>query len=154
MNLFRIPIRGWTKCVHDAAAFESRGEYAVAHLIDDAATVVWWVRNDPAIFRIPTPIGYFEPDFLYLVERGGPPTYGILEVKADVFWDGLGSDARVKADAAREWVRTVNPATAIVQWEFASVLDQDAIDAASIEALRTVALLRYPDAIETLVPQT
>ena len=100
MNLFRIPIRGWTKCVHDAAAFESRGEYAVAHLIDDAATVVWWVRNDPAIFRIPTPIGYFEPDFLYLVERGGPPTYGILEVKADVFWDGLGFDARVKADAA------------------------------------------------------
>ena len=82
------------------------------------------------------------------------PIYGILEVKSDVFWDGPGSDARVKADAAREWVRTVNPATATVQWEFAIVLDQDAIVAASLEALRTVALLRYPDAIETLVPQT
>ena len=154
MSLFRIPIRGWTKCVHEAAAFESRGEYAVAHLIDDSATVVWWVRNDPAIFRIPTPIGYFEPDFLYLVERGGPPTYGILEVKADVFWDGPGSDARVKADAAREWVRAANAAAATIQWEVAIALDQDAIAAASLEALHTVALLRYPDAIETVVPQT
>ena len=75
-------------------------------------------------------------------------------MKADVFWDGPGSDARVKADAAREWVRTANAAAATVQWEVAIALDQDAIAAASLEALHTVALLRYPDAIETVVPQT
>jgi len=142
---YRIPIRGWSKCVHDAAAFESRGEYAVAHLIDGAARVAWWVRNDPVVFRIPTPIGYFEPDFLYFFEGGGPPTYSILEVKSDVFWDGPGSDARVKAHAACEWVRTVNATLANVRWEFAIVLDQDAIGAASLEALRNIALLRYPD---------
>ncbi|MYD85693.1 MAG: hypothetical protein F4Y14_05645 [Acidobacteria bacterium] len=148
MSLFRIPIRGWNKCVHEAVAFDSRGEYAVACLLDDAATVAWWVRNDPAIFRIPTPIGNFEPDFVYFAQRGSQPTYGILEVKSDVFWDGPGSDARVKANAAKEWVRTVNAAGATVPWEFAIVLDQDAIEAASVEALRNIALDRHPDAIE------
>ncbi len=146
MRLFRIPIRGWKKCVHEAAAFESRGEYAAACLMDDATTVEWWLRNDPPIFRIPTPIGSFEPDFIYFAERGGRPTYGILEVKADVYWDGPGSDARVKAHAAREWARTVDAAGATVLWEFAIVLDQDAIGATSLEALRNVALSRYPDA--------
>ena len=120
--------------------------------MDDSAAVTWWVRNDPAIFRIPTPIGNFEPDFLYLVERDGHMGYGILEVKSDVFWDGPGSDARVKANSAREWVRAVNAAAKIVPWEFAIVLDQDAISAASLEALRDIALLRYPDAINAAGP--
>lgn len=152
MSFFRIPIRGWRKCVHEAAAFESRGEYATAILIDDAAAVAWWFRNDPAIFRIPTPIGNFEPDFVYCVERGGQATYGILEVKSDIYWDGPHSDAQVKANAAREWVRTVNASGGGIPWEFAVVLDQDAITAASLEALRNVALLRYPAAPEAVGP--
>lgn len=154
MSLFRIPIRGWKKCLHEAAAFESRGEYAAASLMDDAASVAWWVRNDPAIFRIPTPIGNFEPDFVYFVERDGRSAYGILEVKSDVFWDGPGSDARVKANSAREWVRAVNAAAEIVPWEVAIVLDQDAISAASLEALRDIALLRYPGVIEVAGPSS
>ena len=145
MSHFRIPIRGWRKCVHAAAAFEGRGEYAAACLIDDARPIAWWVRNDPAIFRIPTPIGNFEPDFLYCVERNTQAVYGILEVKADVFWNDPFSEAQVKAQAAREWVRTVNAANTGVRWEFAIVLDQDAIEAESLEALRRVALVQYPD---------
>jgi hypothetical protein len=152
MNLFRIPIRGWRKCVHEAAAFESRGEYAAAWLIDDASSVAWWFRNDPAVFRIPTPIGNFEADFMYFVDRGGQTAYGVLEIKSDVFWDGPGSDAQIKANAAREWVRAVNEARATVPWEFAVVLDQDAIAAASLEALRDMALLRYPTAPEVIDP--
>ena len=77
MNMFRIPIGGWNKCLHEAAAFESRGEYAAATILDSAAVVDWWFRNDPARFRIPTPVGNFEPNFVYhanaVADRGIRP---------------------------------------------------------------------------------
>jgi len=145
MTLSRIPIRGWKRCVHEAAAFESHGEYAAATLLDDSTSIEWWMRNDPPSFRIPTPMGNFEPDFLYQVARKGQTIFGVLEVKSDIFWDGEGSEARVKANAAVEWVRAVNVAAPETQWEFGEVLDQDAINVSSFEELRNVALLRFPE---------
>jgi hypothetical protein len=144
VSYYRIPIRGWRQCVHEAAAFESRGEYAAAVLLDEAADVRWWFRNDPVIFKLPSPIGNFEPDFVYFADRDGRSAYGVLEVKSDIFWDGPGSDAQVKAGAALEWTRTVNNAGATVPWEFAVVLDQDAITATSLEGLRKAALVSCP----------
>lgn len=141
MRLYRIPIQGWKKCIHAAAAFESKGEYAAALLLDQSRDVTWWMRNDPAILRIPTPAGFLEPDFVYLRETGGKATQGLLEVKADVFWDGDGSEARVKARAACEWVRAVNLATPDHPWRFAVVLDEDAVRSRSIEELLRVSLV-------------
>lgn len=144
MSLRRVPITGWKRCVHEAAAFESRGEYAAATLLDESPSIVWWLRNDPPLLRIPSPVGFFEPDFLYLVKRNGKESVGVLEIKSDIFWDGEGSDARVKASAALEWLRTVNEAKPAAEWEFQVVLDQDAIAAQSFEALRQAALVRLP----------
>jgi hypothetical protein len=145
VSLNRIPIAGWKRCVHEAASFESAGEYAAAALLDDSRSVVWWLRNDPANLRIPSPAGFFEPDFVYLFNKNKKPCMGILEIKSDIFWDGEGSLARIKADAAREWLKTVNQAGPAMQWQFEVVLDQDALAAASFEAMREVALLRFPD---------
>lgn len=145
MSLRRIPITGWRRCVHEAAAFESSGEYAAAVLLDGSKAISWWFRNDPALFRIPSPAGYFEPDFLYLVKRGNRETMGVLEIKSDIFWDGEGSEARIKANAAREWMRTINEAGPSIPWEFELVLDQDALKSASFEAMCVDAILRFPD---------
>jgi restriction endonuclease len=145
MILNRIPIRGWRKCVYEAAAFDTKGEFAAASLLDDSTVIIWWFRNDPPRLRIPTPIGYFEPDFVYLVCRMGKESVGVLEVKGDIFWDGPDSEARIKANAAVEWVRVTNEAMAETAWEFAVVLDQDAIQAASFEAMLSSALLRFPE---------
>lgn len=144
MSLFRVPIRGWRKCVHEAAAFDSAGEYGAATLLDDAGIVFWWLRNDPVLFRIPSPAGYFEPDFIYRAVRGGREVLGALEVKSDIFWDGPGSEARLKATAAGEWVRVINEAGPAVPWELAIVLDQEALTARSLEELLSVALARFP----------
>jgi hypothetical protein len=141
VRLYRLPITGWKKCVHVAAAFESRGEYATALLLDGSREIMWWLRNDPAIVRIPTPVGFFEPDFVYMEKSNGVLIQGLLEVKGDVFWDGAGSDARVKAAAAVEWVRAVNQASHEISWDFAVVLDEDAIRSKSIEALLRVPLV-------------
>lgn len=144
VNYRRIPIKGWNKCVHEAAAFESEGEYAAALILDQAAAIEWWLRNDPPTLRIPTPITYFEPDFLYLAKRGVEKTYGVLEVKGEIFWDGPGSDPRVKAAAGCEWVAAVNAGQPAIPWELAVVIDQDAINASSLEGLLREAVARCP----------
>jgi hypothetical protein len=143
--MFRIPIGGWNKCLHEAAAFESRGEYAAATILDRSAAVDWWFRNDPARFRIPTPVGNFEPDFVYSASRSKTATYGVLEIKADIFWNGEGSDPRIKSEAACRWVEAANAAAIGGPcWEFAIVLDTDAIAAGSLEELRRIALMAAP----------
>jgi hypothetical protein len=144
MNFYRIPIRGWNKCLHEAAAFEGRGEYATATILDSSAAVEWWLRNDPPLLRIPTPVGYLEPDFVYLAQRNGQGVYGALEVKGEIFWDGEGSEPRVKAEAAGRWVEAVNATANQSRWEFAVVLDTDALNSGSLEELRRNALFVNP----------
>jgi hypothetical protein len=148
MSYRRIPITGWSKCVHGAAAFESEGEYAAALILDRAAAVEWWLRNDPPILRIPTPITYFEPDFLYLARRSEEAKYCVLEIKGEIFWDGPGSDPRVKSAAGCEWVKAVNETEPRIGWELTVVIDQDAIGAASLEGLLHDAVFRCPESQE------
>lgn len=144
MTHYRIPIGGWRKSVHESAAFDSRGEYCVAGILDEAASVVWWFRNDPPVLRIPTPLTYLEPDFVYLAERKRKRTYGALEVKGGIFWNGEDSDAQIKARSACQWTRAVNEAGPEIPWEFAVVLDQDAESAKSLEELHRAAVTIYP----------
>jgi hypothetical protein len=144
LTLRRIPIGGWVKCVHEAAAFESKGEFSAATLLDTSQAIIWWLRNDPPVIRIPSPLGWFEPDFVYLAARGKDAIYGLLEVKGEVFWDGEGSEARVKAAAATEWVEALDAAGPRIKWEFAVVLDQDAINAKSFEGLVRCSLAMMP----------
>ena len=144
-SLRRLPIGGWRRCVHEAASFESPGEYKAALLLDASASVSWWIRNDPVIFRIPTPVGYFEPDFLYRArEKEGIDLTGILEIKGAIFWNGEGSRPRIQADAACDWVEAVMRAFADQKWRFAAVLEQDAFEASSLEAMLANAQRRYP----------
>jgi hypothetical protein len=152
MTLRRVPVGGWRRCVHAEAAFESPGEFAAAKLLDSARAVEWWARNDPVILRIPTPAGYFVPDFVYRhVASNGSPCFGILEIKGSVFWDGDGSDARVKADAACRWAKAVHEAQCGVTWGFAVVLEQDVKDATSFEAMLAASLQRFPAGVATIV---
>lgn len=141
MSLYRIPIGGWKKCTHQAAAFDSRGEYAVACVLDRSATITWWLRNEPPFLRIPTPIGHHEPDFVYSTGSKDHERIGILEVKGDPFWNGPESNAQIKARAACQWVRVVNEIVSTSKWEYLLVLDQDASKAGSFEELIKTALL-------------
>ena len=61
------------------------------------------------------------------------------------FWDGEGSEARLKALAACEWVRVTNAADTDTRWEFSVVLDQDSLSIASLEGLRSDALVSCPE---------
>jgi hypothetical protein len=142
-TLRRVPIGGWKRCVHQAASFESRGEFKAACLLDATDNLDWWLRNDPPLLRIPTPVGYFEPDFVYR-RRRGMIIMGLLEIKGEVFWDGDGSDARIKATAACAWVSAIQKAKAAERWEFAVVLEQDVCEATTLETTLANAQRRAP----------
>ena len=142
LNLRRVPIAGWTQCVHEAATFDSRAEYGVALLLDSAKALEWWARNDPPFLRIPSAIGYMEPDFVY--KRKDQDVYGALEVKGGIFWNGSESDAQIKARSAVEWVKAANTSSLAVGWEFIEVLEDDALKAQSFEELHKVAVVAEP----------
>jgi type III restriction enzyme len=144
-TLRRVPIGGWKRCVHEAAAFDTRPEFKAACLLDDSPEVEWWIRNEPVVVRIPTPVGGFEPDFIYRMRTLRGSEMGILEVKAEFLWDGEGSRSRVQANAACEWVRAVRSADKDQGWTFATILEQDVLDASSLDAMLRNARSRFPE---------
>jgi hypothetical protein len=142
--MWRVPIKGWKRCAHTAAAFESGGELNAAYLLDDSPGIQWWVRNDPVMLRISTPAGGFEPDFFYQVEREGKLIMGILEIKGEIFWNGQGSIPRIKSAAATAWVQATEEVGTSPSWEFAIILEQDALEANTLDQLLQMAEERYP----------
>ena len=138
----RRPYGGWTRCLVDFVVLDTLPELQAARALDDSTDVHWWLRNDPVVFHIDTPVGAFEPDFLY--ERTKGSIRGILEVKGDFLWDGPQSKERHKAQAACSWTQAVNGESAAPQWEFALVVAEDVADAPHIDALRAVARSRVP----------
>jgi hypothetical protein len=139
-SLRRLPIEGWTRCTHEAAAFESGGEYRVARALDSSAAIDWWCRNDPPRFRIPTPVGYYEPDFLAMQAGDGGGL--VIEVKGASWWEPPDSDPRVKARAADAWCRALSTAGATPRWFHHVVLDVDTERVMSVEDLARYAVNR------------
>lgn len=137
----RQPIVGWKRCTHEMANFDTRGEFHVAALAD-RANVHWWMRNDPAQLRVPTPIGFYGPDFV--VKRSDPGGILLLEVKRAELWDSPDSDARIKAAAADAYCSEVALATS-ENWEHWVVLDEDAKAANSLEELFDLRINLPPD---------
>ncbi|WP_262296845.1 hypothetical protein [Microvirga sesbaniae] len=143
VKYWRIPIGGWKRCIHDAASFESEPEFRAAKLLDADSSVIWWLRNDPVIFRIATPAGFFEPDFLYSAKRLGLQINGVLEIKGENLWGAPGSEARIKASSARLWAAAIHSAGHDPLWEFHEVLGQDAKNAKTVSEMLSQAVERY-----------
>ncbi len=144
-GLRRIPISGWKNCVHEAVPFDSSAEFKVAQILDLSASASWWVRNDPARLRIPTPIGMYEPDFCVGVRTKGKSRIIVLEIKRGDLWMPQDSDPRVKARAAEAWCEAVNHGVSDATWEHWIVLDHDLENAQTIDDLEKVRIGRWDE---------
>jgi hypothetical protein len=137
-EMFRVPVDSWERCTHAAAIFDTGGEARVAWTLDSDTATQWWARNDPAAVRVPTPIGMYEPDFVFQRSSGNGSEIVMLEVKGGWLWQPHDSDARIRARAASAWAAAVNsasPALGIAHWV---VLDDDVKAAASISDLQAL----------------
>ena len=75
-------------------------------MIDSAADISLWARNQPRRLRIPTPAGDYHPDFVAIVVNENENNGTILiEVKGDDFWEPPTSEARLKASAGAKWCK-------------------------------------------------
>jgi hypothetical protein len=124
------PYRGWRSALHEAYSFDSWPEAKLATLLDVAADVVWWVRNQPRRLHIATPAGMYNPDFVVLMNTEPKRTVLILEAKADDFWNPPESAPRLKARAAATWC-AAQPSELSTSWLYALALESDINAAAS-----------------------
>ncbi|MDD1449784.1 hypothetical protein NHF48_000735 [Sphingomonas sp. H160509] len=143
MSFVRVPIKGWSKCVYEAASFESNPEYCAAKLLDADSSVIWWLRNDPVRLRIPSPAGFLEPDFLYSKTINGRQVIAVLEVKGEHLWNGPGSVARIKAAGAKAWARAIAEAKVDPEWHFHEVLGQDVESSHTLASMLDKAVLSF-----------
>jgi hypothetical protein len=128
----RIPIGGWDRCTAEAAAFDTSHEFLAARMIDRAASVAWWGRNDPPQLVISTPIGLYAPDF---VLEFTDKRRLIIEIKQSGMWEAPDSDARVKARAAAAWCAALIAADQDEGWSYWLILDEDVARAKTLEEL-------------------
>ena len=136
-SLFRIPIKGWKRCIYEGTAFDTAPEFQLAKVLDNAAIVDWWVRNDPPKLKIATPIGNYEPDFIIVRNIGGKKIITIIEVKRGDFWTPIDSNARVKARATDAWCEAQNRAGSI-GWAHWVVLDTDVPTIKTVEEIERI----------------
>jgi superfamily II DNA or RNA helicase len=98
---FRIPIKGWEHCVHEAAHFDSKPEFEMAYRLDRMQEVEAWLRNEPGQVIIPTIASNTKPDFVAWLGDG---RVLLLEVKGEYYWEPEQSDSWVRARDLREWL--------------------------------------------------
>ncbi|MGE9781967.1 DEAD/DEAH box helicase [Janibacter sp. G368] len=117
------PYTGWRRSLYPVMRFDSYGaEFRLAVLLDNDDSVTAWTRITPELpLRIAYTTGsvarHYIPDFLAIDDAG---VHWVLEAKADSEM----TDAIVvaKADAASQWVRTVNASPAVgPHWAYALV---------------------------------
>jgi hypothetical protein len=119
--------------------FDTPNEFLTAKVLDQTDGMVLWLRNDPASLVIPTPVGNFEPDFIYVRSVGGTIRNGILEIKGEFLYEAPEQKDPIKVRAACEWVQRANDGGADAKWEFALVFDADVKGCVSLSDLHSVA---------------
>lgn len=131
-----IPYGGWRNSTHAAYRFDSLPEIRLATMLDHARAIQWWTKNQPRRFRIATPLGGYHPDFLLVERFEGQELIWVLEVKSDVLWQALESEARLKAAAARAWCRLQTERSGR-RWSYGVALESDVLRDQSWDALRS-----------------
>lgn len=131
----RLPIGPWSRGAHEAYLFDTPNEFLAARILDQTDGVSLWLRNDPPSFVIPTPVGNFEPDFLYVRAKSGATSNGMLEIKGEFLYEAPEQKDPIKVRAACEWVQRANAGGADPRWEFAMVFDADVPSCVSLADL-------------------
>jgi len=136
---WRIPIAGWSKCIHEAAAFDTSGEFHLANVLDTANDSTWWFRNPPSLLKISTPLGNYSPDLVCHV-HSPVERIVLVQAKGDHLWESKESDARVKARAAVAFCTARNEIGERPEWSHRVILQSDASTCQTIRDIDSLAV--------------
>ena len=77
------------KSVHEYIIYDSETERLFAEALERKKTVKVYAKL-PAWFKIPTPLGTYNPDWAVLIEKdGSEKLYFVVETKSSIWWDDL-----------------------------------------------------------------
>jgi type III restriction enzyme len=115
------------KSVHDHVVYDSDLERSFAQQLESNSTVKVYAKL-PSWFRVPTPLGAYEPDWAVLIEIDGTERlYFVVETKASLFEADLHVLQQGKIDCGKAHFAAIgdgkNPAKFIVANSLEAVLD-------------------------------
>ncbi len=89
------------KAMYEKVVYGSETEKGFARALENNTAVKVYAKL-PGWFRIPTPLGDYNPDWALLVEKDGAERlYFVVETKSGLFADDLRSKERAKIDCGK-----------------------------------------------------
>lgn len=121
-NMFRNA----TKSVYESVVYDSGTERDFAEALENNEAVKLYVKL-PGWFKVPTPLGSYNPDWALMVEKDGDERlYFVVETKSGLFRDELREVERGKIDCGEAHFEAVavreNPAQYVVGAKLADVI--------------------------------
>jgi type III restriction enzyme len=106
------------KSVHEQVIYQSDTERTFADDLEKNEAIKVYAKL-PGWFRVPTPLGPYNPDWAVLVEHGGMERlYFVVETKSSLFTDDLRDKESAKIECGKAHFRALavgeNPARYIV----------------------------------------
>ena len=89
------------KSVHEQVIYQSGTECTFAEQLEMNEAIKVYAKL-PGWFRVPTPLGPYNPDWAVLVEKdGGERLYFVVETKSGLFTDDLRDKERAKIECGK-----------------------------------------------------
>ena len=110
------------KSVHEQVIYDSDTERAFADSLEKNEAIKVYAKL-PGWFKVPTPLGPYNPDWAVLVEvDGSERLYFVVETKSTLFVEGLRDTERAKIECGREHFKALAVREQPVQYVLASTL--------------------------------
>jgi type III restriction enzyme len=114
------------KCVYEQVVYDLGGERSFAEQLESNAAVKVYAKL-PGWFKVPTPLGSYNPDWAVLIDKDGTERlYFVVETKPSLFGIDLRGKEQAKIDCGKAHFAALadgeNPAKFIVATNFGDVL--------------------------------
>jgi type III restriction enzyme len=119
-------LRDTKRSIYEHVVYDSTTERDFADALEKDETVVLYAKL-PGWFKVPTPLGTYNPDWAVLLEKDGVQRlYFVVETKSSLFTDDLRNKESAKIECGRAHFKALevgeNPARYVVARSFNDVL--------------------------------
>jgi len=112
------------KSVHEQVIYQSDTERTFAEQLESNEAVKVYAKL-PGWFRVPTPLGPYNPDWAVLVEKDGAERlYFVVETKSSLFSDDLRDKERAKIECGRAHFKALQVREAPARYVVARSVDE------------------------------
>lgn len=121
-------LRDTKRSIYEHVVYDSATERDFADALEKDDDVVLYAKL-PGWFKVPTPLGSYNPDWAVLVNKDGTKRlYFVVETKSSLFTDDLRNKERAKIDCGRAHFRALavgeNPAQYVVASSLTDLITQ------------------------------